>query len=765
VCVVARDLIVYGVLNDMMKGRPAIYSTFSSYDEVAHHSGLEREDTLEALRKLDQQFGRIERARRYAARPYELVVLSDHGQTQGATFKQRNGYGLDELVQRTSPRRRHALAGGDEQDAMVGHAAAEATGRKQKRAKNDVSGRDVVVLGSGNLGLVYLMEERARLTLEEIDARHPQLLPALQRAPARWLGARQVGASTAPVVLGGRGARYLDEDRVDGEDPLALFSPGRSAHLLRTDGFEHAPDVLLGSFYDPALDEGMRVRGADLVPRRSRRARRRVRSSSIRRSCRRRTSVWSGAEALHTCADGLGAAARGRRRHAAAGGGAGARAPSDDRLAWPAIGQRSSSWARPARPRRRAPDQTRCLRLVHEAERLASGAETGRRRLQRLVAERGHLGGGADEGRLARSLRRASRRDDGAVRPRRTPRARCRCCSTAASLARSWSARRAPSPHAASLRPALPPRRRRADVPRCAAFGRRSARSRGSSRRSRSYRSSSRPRENELARRPGERHRRLHPGLERGGEPARGARRAAQPSPEADVLVVDGQGSTDRTARSLRRAPGRGGSRSATTRACASESPPGYAWALENGLTPSAGASIADGSASPERARADSSTVVRSGDCDVAVGSRVRDRETATRRDRYQAEPRRAFRHRPAPAARSRLVLRRPLPIRRAASTPSTRTALPLLAQAVHSRAPEVEGLDPVRRGGAAPRGGSREHGRRAGGESKLRGGKAVKLVLTVVGTLGLALLARRSRKGGVSDASTRSRRAARSSK
>src|SRR6476619_5140884 len=60
-CVVVRDVIVYGVLSDMMEGRPAVYATFSSYDEVAHHSGLERADTLEALRKLDQQFGRIER--------------------------------------------------------------------------------------------------------------------------------------------------------------------------------------------------------------------------------------------------------------------------------------------------------------------------------------------------------------------------------------------------------------------------------------------------------------------------------------------------------------------------------------------------------------------------------------------------------------------------------------------------------------------------------------------------------------------------------
>jgi uncharacterized membrane protein YvlD (DUF360 family) len=105
-CVVVRDLIVFGVLTDMMRGAPAVYATFSSYDEVAHHSGLEREDTLEALRKLDQQFGRIERARRFAPRPYKIVVLSDHGQTQGLTFKQRNGYGLDELVQRSLARER-----------------------------------------------------------------------------------------------------------------------------------------------------------------------------------------------------------------------------------------------------------------------------------------------------------------------------------------------------------------------------------------------------------------------------------------------------------------------------------------------------------------------------------------------------------------------------------------------------------------------------------------------------------------------------------
>jgi uncharacterized membrane protein YvlD (DUF360 family) len=256
-CVIVRDLVVFGVLTDMMRGRPAVYATFASYDEVAHHSGLERTDTLEALRKLDRQFGRIERARRYAPRPYELVVLSDHGQTQGATFEQRNGYGLETLVERSLDGATVARMGtGDENDAAVGNAVNDATGRRSgsKHDRRDVGARRVVVLGSGNLGLVYLMEEARRLTLEEIDERHPRLVPALRAHPD--VGFVLVRSDVhGPVVLGTRGANYLAEGRVVGEDPLAPFSANAGAHLCRTDGFPHVPDVLVNSFYDPALDQ------------------------------------------------------------------------------------------------------------------------------------------------------------------------------------------------------------------------------------------------------------------------------------------------------------------------------------------------------------------------------------------------------------------------------------------------------------------------------------------------------------------------------
>jgi uncharacterized membrane protein YvlD (DUF360 family) len=255
-CVFVRDLIASGVITDLMRGRPAIYATFSSYDEVAHHSGLERADTLEALRKLDDHFGQIELASRYAPRPYEIVVLSDHGQTQGATFKQRNGYGLDDLVERSLARGEvSGVAGGDEQGSMVGLALGEATGKPPKKAKNDVSDRDVVVMGSGNLGLIYLMEERRRLTFEEINERHPELLPTLRAHPhVGWLLVRS--SEHGALALGANGTRYLADGRVEGEDPLAAFSPNAPKHLLRTDGFEHVGDIMVGSFYDPELDEG-----------------------------------------------------------------------------------------------------------------------------------------------------------------------------------------------------------------------------------------------------------------------------------------------------------------------------------------------------------------------------------------------------------------------------------------------------------------------------------------------------------------------------
>ena len=58
------------------------------------------------------------------------------------------------------------------------------------------------------------------------------------------------------MALGGAGVHYLEQGKVDGVDPLAPFGPNAAHHLLRTDGFPHVADLMIGSFYDPDLDEG-----------------------------------------------------------------------------------------------------------------------------------------------------------------------------------------------------------------------------------------------------------------------------------------------------------------------------------------------------------------------------------------------------------------------------------------------------------------------------------------------------------------------------
>jgi hypothetical protein len=132
---------------------------------------------------------------------------------------------------------------------------AEATGRGRRSAARHVESEQAIVLASGNLGLIYLMEVKRRLSMEEIDDRHPDLLPALRTHP--HIGLVMVHSQErGPVVLGPRGTRYLRSGRITGEDPLAGLPPHAADHLGRSAAFKHAPDILINSFYDPVLDQG-----------------------------------------------------------------------------------------------------------------------------------------------------------------------------------------------------------------------------------------------------------------------------------------------------------------------------------------------------------------------------------------------------------------------------------------------------------------------------------------------------------------------------
>ncbi|HEY2054367.1 MAG TPA: phage holin family protein [Solirubrobacterales bacterium] len=282
--VVQRDLQVATVIGDLLAGRPAIYTTFLAYDEVAHHSGIERPDALAVLHDLDRQIGRIATACADAPRPYRLIVLSDHGQSQGETFRDRFGHSLEELVRETCDADRVVAAVGGDDDALsylsasltevarddtiAGRAVRTATrrqvadgavildeqGRRETDRAEDDELPELSVMASGCLGLVSFPRLPGRVPLERIEELYPALIPTLRDHPG--IGFVMVrSAARGALAIGARGIHHLDSDRVEGEDPLAPFGPNAARHLRRTDAFPHCADLMVNSAFWPQFGE------------------------------------------------------------------------------------------------------------------------------------------------------------------------------------------------------------------------------------------------------------------------------------------------------------------------------------------------------------------------------------------------------------------------------------------------------------------------------------------------------------------------------
>ena len=200
--------------------------------------------------------------------------------------------------------------------------------------------------------------------------------------------------------------------------------------------------------------------------------------------------------------------------------------------------------------------------------------------------------------------------------------------------------------------------------------------------------------------------------------------------PDADVLVVD-DGSTDGTA-AVARAHGAEVHSLGTNLGLRFGIAAGYRYALEHGYA-YCGRVDADGQ-HPALELARLLAMVRRGECDVAVGSRF-----------VSGEGYPAYRYRPSPARRfgtaalrraMRLALGRTFGDATSGLYAVNALALPLLAETYTSRAPEVEALVRIANAGLHLEEIPVTMEPRASGESKLRGSKAVKLVVTVAGTL-----------------------------
>jgi glycosyltransferase involved in cell wall biosynthesis len=212
--------------------------------------------------------------------------------------------------------------------------------------------------------------------------------------------------------------------------------------------------------------------------------------------------------------------------------------------------------------------------------------------------------------------------------------------------------------------------------------------------------------------------------------------------PEADVLVVD-DGSTDGTAEVARR-HGAEALSFGENRGLRAAIAAGYGHAVEHGYA-YCGRVDADGQHPVDELRK-LLEVVRSGSCDVAVGSRYATAGgNGFSRERYETSP--ARRLGTGLLRRSiEIVLDRPFHDATSGMYAVNARAMAILAQPYTSGAPEVEAVLRLHEEGLRVEEVPVEMRERASGESKLQGKKAVMLVLTVAGTLITAEYLRRRR-------------------
>ncbi|WP_461462991.1 phage holin family protein [Methanobrevibacter sp.] len=313
--VVLREVTTDVLTSEILTGNiDTAYASYMGYDEIAHHSGVEDEDVWNALKSIDLQFSKINSAIEMSDRNYKLVILSDHGQSMGATFKQRYDISLEDYVRRLLPNNlkiyknkynidhfRDAVIPENKQiknfkqkvgniryelfedneflknikeergnrkpriifenkqylnlkekyanslDYIKSHQSTEQSTKKANES-------ELIVLGSGNLGLIYLTQWKERLSYEEIVMLFPNLIPGLVKH--QGIGFILVNSIThGGMVIGEEGIYYLDKDETVGENPLKGFGLNAKKHLKRQNSFDNMPDILVNSFCDNKTNE------------------------------------------------------------------------------------------------------------------------------------------------------------------------------------------------------------------------------------------------------------------------------------------------------------------------------------------------------------------------------------------------------------------------------------------------------------------------------------------------------------------------------
>ena len=288
--VILRELQTMAVMLDIYTGQPSIYTTYNVYDEFAHHFGPGSRAALSSLRDLDRRIGYILRMlRRLPGRPYDLYILSDHGQTPSKPYRIQFGETLGDSIVGASKHGVLVMAGtGDyapaHEDVMDFLLDELETVSKDSKMPTPNFGMrlgrwvrkqykmfpllpevvrehsGIVVTYSSSLAHVYWADPKEPLTFDEIRG-DPD-----KRALYYFLVAHKGIGVVITRMLDGAHVETLDGRALiepdgemtilEGDDPLKNYAETKVARraIAHIASLQNAGDIILFGAYDPERD-------------------------------------------------------------------------------------------------------------------------------------------------------------------------------------------------------------------------------------------------------------------------------------------------------------------------------------------------------------------------------------------------------------------------------------------------------------------------------------------------------------------------------
>jgi hypothetical protein len=246
-----RDLSFFWLKQDMVRGVPVIYSNFVGYDDIAHHSGPDTYEAQISLAAFDRRLRTLQRrARKQSPIRYEILLFSDHGQTESLPFRYVGGQGIEETLTEILDKTQGRTEGGprssgssfnpDRSYALTllreleevdpgqlgwaadrGKRALEKMTLDDRSAEDQATGPGIAVCVSGSLAHVYFTGHARSLQLDDIVAEYPGFIEAVACHPGIGFVAASRRDGDAVALCDG-GIRNLITGRVgEGDDPLA----------------------------------------------------------------------------------------------------------------------------------------------------------------------------------------------------------------------------------------------------------------------------------------------------------------------------------------------------------------------------------------------------------------------------------------------------------------------------------------------------------------------------------------------------------------